>query len=95
MRIALELSGARPDFDDAVERLQRQFLEIVEATRAVPDANPAGFWDDADGWCYDVLRRPGHPDAVLRVRSIAGLIPLLAVAGFAAREAVLLRRTVR
>ena len=79
MRMALELARARPACDDLVERYFQHFLTIAEATRTLPAGASVGFWDDADGWCYDVLRRPGQPDAVLRVRSIAGLIPLCAI----------------
>src|SRR6185369_2953195 len=35
-------------------------------------------WDDADGFFYDVLRFPNGGGARLKVRSMAGLIPLCA-----------------
>jgi hypothetical protein len=38
-----------------------------------------GLWNDTDGFYYDVLRRTGGADVELRVRSMVGLIPLLAV----------------
>ena len=39
-------------------------------------------WDDEDGFYYDVIKRPDGSWEYLRSRSIAGLIPLLAVASF-------------
>jgi hypothetical protein len=37
------------------------------------------LWDDEDGFFYDVLRTPDQRGQPLRVRSLVGLIPLLAV----------------
>src|SRR5262249_58664095 len=37
------------------------------------------FWDDEDGFCYDVLHTPDGGRRPLKVRSLVGLIPLLAV----------------
>ncbi len=37
------------------------------------------MWDDVDGFYYDVLQKPGQAPVPLRVRSMVGLIPLLAV----------------
>jgi hypothetical protein len=38
-----------------------------------------GLWDDEDGFYYDILRRPNASWERLKLRSLVGLIPLLAV----------------
>src|SRR5262245_64824087 len=37
------------------------------------------LWDEADGFFYDVLHLPSGERQYMRVRSLVGLIPLLAV----------------
>src|SRR5262249_30961500 len=37
------------------------------------------LWDDEDGFFYDVLHLPGGERQYMKVRSLVGLIPLLAV----------------
>ncbi len=41
--------------------------------------NTLGLWNDRDGLYYDVLHYPDGREEPLRVRSLVGLIPLLAV----------------
>src|SRR5208337_4665227 len=38
-----------------------------------------GLWDETDGFYYDWLRLPDGRSTPLRIRSLVGLIPLLAV----------------
>src|SRR5262249_30087801 len=40
-----------------------------------------GIWDDTDGLYYDRLLVPGGADIRVKVRSMVGMIPMLAVAG--------------
>src|SRR4029450_8783660 len=40
------------------------------------------MWDEEDGFFYDVLRLPDGSATRLKVRSIVGLLPLAAGAGF-------------
>ncbi|MGA2043218.1 MAG: glucosidase [Roseiarcus sp.] len=79
MRIALELSLANHVFEDLATKFFEHFIYIAEAVHATGGANDTGLWDDQDKFYYDVLRTPGHAGQVLRIRSIVGLVPLLAV----------------
>ncbi|MDT5152132.1 MAG: hypothetical protein QOI01_3865 [Mycobacterium sp.] len=69
----LHVSGHRPTLD-LVQKFLEHFAAIAEALDTV------GIWDDEDGLFYDrVLMRDGSA-VPLRVRSIAAVVPLLAVA---------------
>jgi hypothetical protein len=59
---------------DLVVKFLEHFSLIAEAL------NSQGLWDEEDGFYYDQLRRPDGSVAPIRVRSIAGILPLLAVA---------------
>ena len=46
---------------------------------AIADAmRTQGLWDDEDGFFYDVLTMPGGERIPLRIRSLVGLLPLIA-----------------
>jgi hypothetical protein len=79
MRIALELSMQNHVYEDLATKYFEHFLYIAEAVHAKNGPTQTGLWDDADGFYYDVLQTPGHAGELLRVRSLVGLIPLLAV----------------
>jgi hypothetical protein len=50
---------------------------IAAATNHVGPA-VTGLWDEEDGFFYDVLRRPDGSSIPLKVRSVVGLMPLVA-----------------
>ncbi|WP_253779377.1 MGH1-like glycoside hydrolase domain-containing protein [Goodfellowiella coeruleoviolacea] len=83
LRIALELARHERAYEDVASKFVEHFLDIAEAaTRPGPAGQ--GIWDDTDGFCYDLVSRP-LPDGTVesqpvRVRSMVGLIPLLAQA---------------
>ena len=79
LQIALELARTNAVWDDLATKFLEHFLGIA---RAVNDFGSDGveLWDDEDGFCYDVLRRPDGNSERLRVRSMVGLLPILAVA---------------
>jgi len=79
MHIALELAMAQPVYEDLATKFFEHFLYIAEAVHATRGTGQTGLWDEADGFYYDVLHRPGKPDTPLPVRSMVGLIPLFAV----------------
>ena len=72
----LALRGALPpqEGEELVVRFLDHFHDIASAL------NLTGVWDDADGFYYDQLRLPGGRVEPLRVRSMVGIIPLLAAA---------------
>ncbi len=82
MRIALELAGADPVYEDIASKFFEHFLFIAAAMtdlRDGEDGNPVGLWDDRDMFYYDILNLPDGTRLTLRVRSLVGLIPLCAV----------------
>ena len=70
--VVLRLSGQRPATD-----LVLKFLEHFAAIRDAIDNQ--GLWDDADGLYYDRLVTPGDQAVPVRVRSMVGMIPALAL----------------
>jgi hypothetical protein len=54
-------------------------LKFVEHFALIVDAMHAqDLWDDEDGFFYDVFRTPDGVDIPIKVRSIVGVLPLLA-----------------
>ncbi|MBN1967578.1 MAG: glucosidase, partial [Anaerolineae bacterium] len=78
MRIALELARHEPVYQDLASKFYEHFLAIA---RAMTDCGGLGhaLWDPEDGFFYDALHLPDGTIKPLRVRSLVGLIPLLAV----------------
>ncbi len=77
LRIALELAKYDPIYQDLGTKFFEHFLSIAEAMSQGFDG--AGLWDEADGFFYDILHLPDERIVPLKVRSLVGLIPLLAV----------------
>jgi len=75
MSIALELARDNPATEDMASKFFEHFVAIAEAMNSL---GGTGLWDDQDGFYYDEIHLDGtsHP---LRVRSLVGLIPLIAV----------------
>ena len=70
--LVLHRSGQRPGTD-----LVLKFLEHFAAIRKALD--DLGLWDETDGMYYDRLITPAGQAVPVRVRSVAGLIPALAL----------------
>ncbi|HET9899310.1 MAG TPA: hypothetical protein VFQ44_30660 [Streptosporangiaceae bacterium] len=70
--LTLHWSGQRPGTD-----LVMKFLEHFAAIREALDG--LGLWDEADGMYYDRLITPGGQQVAIRVRSVAGMIPAIAL----------------
>ncbi|MEP7078660.1 MAG: glucosidase, partial [Chthoniobacterales bacterium] len=77
MRIALELARQNPVYENIATKFFEHFLGIAAAMNNVGDG--LGLWDPEDEFFYDVLRLPNERNIPLRVRSLVGLMPLLAV----------------
>jgi hypothetical protein len=75
MSIALELSRDNPATEDVASKFFEHFIAITEAMNML---GGTGLWDEEDGFYYDQLHVDGHT-APLRVRSLVGAIPLIAV----------------
>ena len=78
LKIALELARENPTYEDMASKFYEHFLYISDAINfTVGDTNP--LWDEEDGFYYDVLIHPDGSCQHLKVRSLVGLMPLLAV----------------
>lgn len=75
LSMALELAQTRPAYEDIASKFFEHFVEIVDAMNAV---GGGGLWHEEDGFYYDQLLIEGKRTVPLRVRSLVGLIPLLA-----------------
>ena len=69
--IAVELAAENPVYDDMIVKFLEQFLQISKAL------DRQGLYDEDDAFFYDRLVPPTGEPTPIRVRSIAGLIPLL------------------
>jgi hypothetical protein len=78
MAIALELAQHNPSYEDIASKFFEHFLYISHAINDIGEPD-SGLWDDADGFYYDQLVLPGGDRFPLRVRSMVGLLPLMAV----------------
>ncbi len=78
LAIAIELTRTDPSYEDMATKFFEHFVYIAHAMNAL-GAKDADLFDDADGFYYDVLRYPDGSGQFMRVRSMVGLIPLLAV----------------
>ena len=82
LAIALELAAINPTYEDVATKFLEHFFYIAHAMNNRPSArgdDAVDLWDETDGFYYDVLRLPDGSQSPLRVRSMVGLIPLLAV----------------
>jgi hypothetical protein len=75
LSIALELSRDNPATEDVASKFFEHFIAIADAMN---NLGGHGLWDEQDGFYYDQLHVDGH-SVPLRVRSLVGLIPLIAV----------------
>ncbi|MDT7951773.1 MAG: glucosidase [Acetobacteraceae bacterium] len=78
LRIALELGKTNPAYEDMATKFFEHFLYIADAMTDL-GGQGVGLWDEEDQFFYDLLRLPGGQVETMRVRSIVGLIPMLAV----------------
>ena len=78
LRMALELAKEDSVYQDLASKFYEHFLGIAHAM-----ANCGGrghcLWNDDDGFFYDALHLPDGRIVPLKVRSLVGLMPLLAV----------------
>ncbi|MDB4948191.1 MAG: uncharacterized protein JWM27_840 [Gemmatimonadetes bacterium] len=82
LAIALELARDDDSYEDVATKFLEHFFHIAYAINDRPATlvdDGVDLWDNEDGFYYDVLRVPGRAAQFLKVRSLVGLIPLLAV----------------
>ena len=78
LRISLELAQSNPVYQELAIKYFDHFLTIARAMVCVGGDN-LDLWHEEDQFYYDVIHRPHEPDVPLRVRSMVGLLPLIAV----------------
>jgi hypothetical protein len=77
LQMAIELAQDDPAFQDRVAKFVEHFLWIAGSMHR--PGNPAdNLWDEEDGFFYDVLVLPDGSAHRLKVRSMVGLLPLMA-----------------
>jgi hypothetical protein len=79
LRVAIELARHDPAWDDVATKFLEHFLAIARALTEFGSHNVT-LWDEQDGFFYDVLVEPDGEYQQLPVRSVVGLLPMLAVA---------------
>ena len=72
LQIALRLADQDVSYEDVASKFVEHFLTIAAA------ANSSGMWDDDDAFFYDILHRADGQDVPLKVRSLVGLVPVVA-----------------
>jgi Mannosylglycerate hydrolase MGH1-like glycoside hydrolase domain len=75
LSIALELACEDPAYEDVASKFFEHFIAIADAMNSL---GGTGLWADDDGFYYDQLHVDGSI-IPLRVRSLVGIIPLIAV----------------
>jgi hypothetical protein len=85
---ALCMAGIAAVLDARGRHSRDLIVKFLDHFALIEDAlNAEGLWDEEDGFYYDRLRMPDGSSAPMRVHSIVGLLPLLAV-GAVSAEAV-------
>jgi hypothetical protein len=74
LSMALELASEDPAYEDVASKFFEHFIAIADA---INNLGGTGLWADDDGFYYDQLHVDGE-DRALRVRSLVGVIPLIA-----------------
>jgi hypothetical protein len=78
LKISLELAVNNPVYQDTASKFFEHFLRIAQAMTG-NYRKGLSLWDEEDGFFYDALHLPDGNLVQLKVRSLVGLMPLLAV----------------
>lgn len=76
LSMALEMARSRPAYEDIASKFFEHFVDIIDAMN---NLGGDGLWNEEDGFYYDQLFLDDGTEIPLRVRSLVGIIPLLAV----------------
>ncbi|MBI1787909.1 MAG: glucosidase [Acidobacteria bacterium] len=77
LAIALELASFDHAYEDVASKFFEHFVHITHAMNHMGH-DGEGLWDEADGFYYDVLHLPNGAHHPMKIRSMVGLITLLA-----------------
>lgn len=81
LQIAIELALHDPLYEDLAIKFFEHTMWIAGAMDRIGD-NQDELWDEEDGFFYDVLRFPDGNACRLKVRSMVGLLTMMAVSVF-------------
>jgi hypothetical protein len=81
LAMALELARTDPVYEDMATKLFDHFMYIADALYGGGQSG-LGLWNEEDGFFYDKLSLPDGRQMPLKVRSLVGLMPLLAIETF-------------
>jgi hypothetical protein len=76
LNIALELAEHNSVYEDIASKFFEHFVSI---TNAINTFCGTGLWDEEDGFYYDRISLKNGNSMALKVRSIVGLLPMIAV----------------
>ena len=74
LTIALELASVDESYEDVASKFFEHFVAIADAMNSIGN----GLWDDDDGFYYDQLQQ-SQKVTPLKIRSMVGLLPIIAV----------------
>ncbi|TWU43327.1 Mannosyl oligosaccharide glucosidase [Novipirellula aureliae] len=75
MSMALELARDDKSYSDMASKFLDHFIRIIDAMN---HSESGGLWDEQDGFYYDQLKIDDET-VPMRVRSLVGLLPLIAI----------------
>jgi len=75
LAMALEIAKEDADYEDVASKFFEHFMSISDA---INHFGESGLWDDSEGFYYDQIQYPNGETSHIRVRSLVGLIPLIA-----------------
>ncbi len=81
LAMALELARTNPVYEEMASKLFEHYMYIADAIYG-GERTGMGLWNEEDGFFYDKLSLPDGRQMPLKVRSLVGLLPLLAMETF-------------
>lgn len=78
LRMSLELAEHNQAYEESAAKFFRHFLNIGWAMHHIGKKD-ISLWDDQDSFYYDAIQFENGTSQRLRIRSLVGIIPLLAV----------------
>jgi len=76
LAMSLELASKKPAYEDIASKFFEHFVNITDAINSL---GGTGLWDEEDGFYYDKLILDDDQPVPLRIRSLVGLLPVIAV----------------
>jgi hypothetical protein len=76
LNMATELALDNKAYEDIASKFFEHFVSI---TNAINTRGGSGLWDEEDGFYYDSVSRSDGSSTRLKIRSVVGLLPMIAV----------------